>query len=96
MAQPANDGTMFTNGMARNRHNRKLAAQGMGKPAEPAPDNQDHAEPAEPIEQNPEAMDCINKLKDMGYTADDVAQAMSDEGQEATEAAPLQLPGVPR
>ena len=52
------------------------------------------------ITQNPDAMECIDKLKSMGYTADDVAQAMGDDTQQAdqgaaaTSAAPMQLPGM--
>ena len=92
MAQPANDGTMFTNGMARNRHNRRLAAQGANQPSAPS----DPSSGPEPITDNPQAMKCIDDLKQMGYSAEDVEQAMQSEGQEATEAAPMQLPGVPR
>jgi hypothetical protein len=57
----------------------------------------------EPIEQNPKAMQLVDELKSMGYTADDVAQAMGEGGQEdeqqdsgaqVTMAAPMQIPGT--
>ena len=48
-------------------------------------------------------MQCVDQLKQMGYTADDVAQAMGDEDQSqpggdggamATKAAPMQIPSM--
>ena len=55
----------------------------------------------QPIDQNPEAMECVDKLKQMGYTADDVEQAMGggddqggDTGQMAAKAAPMQIPSM--
>jgi hypothetical protein len=57
----------------------------------------------QPIDQNPEAMQCIDKLQQMGYTADDVEQAMGggddqqpggDGGKMATAAAPMQIPSM--
>lgn len=54
----------------------------------------------QPIDQNPEAMQCIDKLKQMGYSADDVEQAMGggdddqDSGKMATAAAPMQIPSM--
>lgn len=57
----------------------------------------------QPITDNPEAMKCVDDLKQMGYTADDVAQAMGDEDQAqggsdggamATKAAPMQIPSM--
>jgi hypothetical protein len=57
----------------------------------------------QPITDNPEAMKCVDDLKSMGYTADDVAQAMGDEDQSqpggdggamATKAAPMQIPSM--
>lgn len=57
----------------------------------------------QPIDQNPQAMKCIDDLKAMGYTADDVEQAMGggddqdhggDTGAMATKAAPMQIPSM--
>jgi hypothetical protein len=57
----------------------------------------------QPITDNPQAMQCVDQLKQMGYTADDVAQAMGDEDQSqpsgdggamATKAAPMQIPSM--
>ena len=56
----------------------------------------------QPITDNPQAMKCVDDLKQMGYTADDVAQAMGDEDQSqsasngaaATAAAPMQIPSM--
>lgn len=56
----------------------------------------------QPIDQNPQAMQCIDQLKQMGYTADDVEQAMGggddqvqgDGGAMATKAAPMQIPSM--
>jgi len=56
----------------------------------------------QPIDQNPQAMQCVDQLKQMGYTADDVAQAMGgndqqpggDGGTMATKAAPMQIPSM--
>ena len=57
------------------------------------------------ITDDPAAMRLVDQLQKMGYTPDDVAGAMSDMGgdddqgqggggQEATAAAPLQIPGL--
>jgi hypothetical protein len=57
----------------------------------------------QPIDQNPEAIECVDKLKQMGYTADDVEQAMGggddqqqggDGGAMATGAAKMQIPSM--
>lgn len=57
----------------------------------------------QPISDNPQAMQLVDQLKQMGYTADDVAQAMGDEDQSqsggdggamATKAAPMQIPSM--
>jgi hypothetical protein len=55
----------------------------------------------QPITDNPQAMQCVDQLKQMGYTADDVAQAMGgdeqsggDGGAMATSAAPMQIPSM--
>lgn len=55
-----------------------------------------------PIEQNQQAMKLVDQLKQMGYTADDVEKAMGggddeqqqDSGAQATQAAPLNIPGA--
>jgi hypothetical protein len=56
------------------------------------------------IQDDPQAMQLVDQLKQMGYTADDVEQAMGggddtgagalQSGQEATQAAPLNIPGM--
>jgi hypothetical protein len=56
----------------------------------------------QPITDNPQAMKCVDDLKAMGYTADDVEQAMGggddqpqgDGGAMATKAAPMQIPSM--
>ena len=57
----------------------------------------------QPITDNPDAMQLVDQLKQMGYSADDVAQAMGDDDQSqsggdngamATKAAPLQIPSM--
>lgn len=67
-----------------------------------APSSQQDASP-QPISDNPQAMKCVDDLKQMGYTADDVAQAMGDDdkgsmggdgGKMATAAAPMQIPSM--
>ena len=66
--------------------------------AAPAPS--DDQQP-QSIEQDREAMKLVDQLKQMGYSGDDVAQAMDqdggpsqDQGQAATQAAPMQIPGM--
>ena len=89
----ANDGTMFGGGMGARQHNATLDA----KPPAAKPAGDDSAQPKS-IMDDPKAMQCVDELKQMGYTADDVAQAMGDDqmggGQAATQAAPLQIPGT--
>ena len=53
------------------------------------------------ITQDAQAMHLVDQLKQMGYTADDVAQAFdagdqsqAPSGASATAAAPLQIPGA--
>lgn len=88
----ANDGMKFGGGMGANQRNASLSA----KPA-PAAKPMDDQQPKS-IMDDPKAMQCVDELKQMGYTADDVAQAMGDAqmdgGQAATAAAPLQIPGT--
>jgi hypothetical protein len=71
--------------------------------------SQDGASPApndtsqQPITDNPQAMQLVDQLQQMGYTADDVAQAFDAESQSqgggdggamATKAAPMQIPSM--
>ncbi len=53
------------------------------------------------IQDDPHAMQLVDQLQQMGYTAEDVEEAMNDVGdkgmqggQEATAAAPLNIPGM--
>lgn len=57
----------------------------------------------QPIMDNPDAMKMIDELKKMGYTGEDVEQAMGDGdesqsggdgGAMATKAAPMQIPSM--
>lgn len=57
----------------------------------------------QPITDNPQAMQLVDQLQQMGYTADDVAQAFDaerqsqgggDGGAMATKAAPMQIPSM--
>lgn len=75
--------------------------QSMDDQSQPA-DQSSQSSP-QPITDNPQAMKCVDDLKQMGYTADDVAQAMGDEdksqpggdgGAMATKAAPMQIPSM--
>lgn len=61
----------------------------------------DMGQSPQPIMDNPQAMKCVQDLQSMGYTADDVEQAMGggdqdamQSGSAATAAAPMQLPGM--
>jgi hypothetical protein len=89
MQFPAKDGSMHPS--------QKQAFDAGSKPA--AASSDDGSQP-QPITDNPEAMQCIDKLQQMGYTADDVAQAMDADsgqdqsGQQATQAAPMQIPSM--
>jgi Holliday junction resolvasome RuvABC DNA-binding subunit len=74
-----------------------------GADAQAGRDKQASGGKPEPIEQNQQAMQLIDQLKQMGYTADDVARAMGgaeqedesqDAGAQATQAAPLNIPGT--
>jgi hypothetical protein len=85
MQFPAKDGSMHPS--------QKQAFDAGSKPAAAPSDDG-----SQPITDNPEAMQCIDKLQQMGYTADDVAQAMdsgqAQSGQQATQAAPMQIPSM--
>jgi hypothetical protein len=105
------DGTDFGSAsLAMGRHNRKLQRSGYKAPASSSygddGSEQDQDQP-QPITDNQDAMECVDKLQQMGYTADDVAQAfesLSGEDQDtdqdassgaaSTQAAPLQIPGL--
>jgi len=83
MQFPAKDGSM---------HGSQMKAFDASQPKQ--------ADQPKSIQDDPKAMQCVDDLKSMGYTADDVAQAMGpeeapmDSGKEATQAAPLQIPGM--
>jgi len=87
----ANDGSMHPSQMKAYEASQKPAAKPMG--AGDAPKS---------IQDDPKAMGLVNQLAQMGYSGDDVAQAMDqaggeasmDSGKEATQAAPLQIPGM--
>lgn len=99
MAFKAKDGSEHTNMMTANRANARFDARPKGAPV--SDPGSDSGQPKS-IEDDPEAMQAIDVLKQKGYTADDVAQAMGgddqsalmDSGSEATQAAPLQIPGM--
>lgn len=79
-------------------HSSQKQAFDAGSPAPDAPADPNQGG-APPIQDNPEAMQMVDQLKQMGYTADDVAQAMDADGGQAQAApaagaAPLQIPGA--
>jgi hypothetical protein len=87
----ANDGSSHPSQMKAYEASQKPAA-----PASAMPDQQPKS-----IQDDPKAMGLVNQLAQMGYSADDVAQAMDqsaggslDSGKEATAAAPLNIPGL--
>jgi hypothetical protein len=94
----ANDGSMHPSQMKAYEAGQKPAA-----PAMPGGDpGQGQAQPKS-IQDDPKAMGLVNQLQQMGYTGDDVEQAMMgagqgapgmDQGKEAAQAAPLQIPGM--
>lgn len=74
------------------QRNASLAAK--PEAAKPADDAQPKS-----LESDPKAMALVDQLKQMGYSGQDVAQAMDggDQGQggmEATKAAPMAIPGT--
>jgi Holliday junction resolvasome RuvABC DNA-binding subunit len=102
MAWKSKDGQQFTNRMSQKMHD---ASMGDSKPAAKAmPDIQSANDPGadnQPkITDNPAAMKLVDQLQQMGYTADDVSEAMggmdqeASGGQEAAQAAPMQIPGT--
>lgn len=72
-------------------------------PTDPQTDDQGTDQP-QSIQDDPKAMQLVDELEQMGYTADDVASAMTadndqdddfaDAGDAATKAAAIQLPGM--
>jgi len=104
MAYKATDGQPFTNRMAMKMHDASLRGMEKAPTAPPAKVSKPGAEDQPPsITDNPQAMRMVDQLQQMGYTADDVAEAMGGEtdqqqgmtsGQEATAAAPMQIPGT--
>ncbi len=81
MAWKANDGSEYTNRIGMVQRNASLDAKGMRLKA-PKPEKP-MAEPGSEggtstggIEQDEHAMRLVNQLADMGYSADDVVQAM--------------------
>ena len=88
----ANDGSSHPSQMKAYEASQKPAA---------APDAAAPPDQPKSIQDDPQAMQLVDQLKTMGYSGDDVAQAMGDNdtmpqpsGQEATQAAPLQIPGM--
>jgi ubiquitin len=81
----ANDGSSHPSQMAAFQAGQKPAEDSQEKPS---------------IQDNPKAMQAVDDLKQMGYTGEEVSQAMDDgsqmedKGAEATKAAPLNIPGV--
>lgn len=94
----ANDGMQFGGGMGMRQHNAALSAKPAAKPVDQA----DGGGGQKPLAENPQAMQLVDQLKQMGYSGDEVAQAMDggekeqsqSGGQEATQAAPMQIPGL--
>ena len=80
MAFEGKGGKKFTNADSMRSHNAMTSAPPSAPPEQQGPP---------PIESDPEAMQCVDILKQKGYTADDVEQAMGQtEGMEAGNAAP--------
>src|ERR1700728_4044509 len=85
------DGTDFGSAsQALSRHNKKLQRSGYKAPASSSSYGDDGSDPnqdqPQPITNNQDAMECVDKLQQMGYTADDVAQAfesLSGEDQDS-------------
>ena len=90
----ANDGTMYGSQMGANQRNAAMPKGDYG----PKPDEQQ----PQSIMEDSKAMKLVDELKQMGYTADDVEQAMGGDemqeaapmSQEATQAASLAIPGM--
>lgn len=97
MAYKSKDGREFSNRPMAVQHNTRLGSMAPDK-SEPA--SQEAKEGEKDITSDPRAMQLVDELQKMGYTADDVAEAMGgqeqemDQGKEATMAAPMQIPGT--
>jgi hypothetical protein len=79
MAFPSKDGGKHTNlDSAKRADAQHMAKQPQAAPSDP---NQAQGGPP-PIEQDPEAMQCVQILQQKGYTADDVEKAMGGGEQQ--------------
>jgi Holliday junction resolvasome RuvABC DNA-binding subunit len=96
MAYKAKDGAEFTNLPQLKRHELRL---GDSKPVQDTDSDQDAQKD---ITQDPEAMDCVEKLKSLGYTGEEVEQAFNEGGDQGDQEAPqsavpnasVQIPGL--
>lgn len=110
MAWKSKDGQPFTNRMSQKMHDASLSAQvNEEKAPQDAPqpmggEDQGGQDQQPQITDDPVAMKLVGKLQQMGYSPDDVANAMGGQdqgqdqgtgvGQEAAQAAPLHIPGL--
>ncbi len=91
MAFKANDGSQHTNYSSYKSANAKMASMPTKAPAAAAPDDQGGPPP---IESDPEAMQCVETLKQKGYTADDVEMAMGQSEQQEAPPPAAAGPGM--
>jgi len=86
----AKDGMQFGGQMGVNQHNAGLAGgmKPLGKLPKLPDDGGGQQDQPQSIQDDPKAMQLVDALKALGYTADDVAEAMG----EGTEDAGLQPP----
>ena len=109
MAWKADDGSEHTNRMTMVSKNSSLRAKGPQEAAKPrqapSPAPKAGGEIMRDPASDPAAAQHIMALKQLGYTGDEVANAMDgtdgvddgtsgDSGSEATQAAPMQIPGM--
>ena len=111
MAYLAKDKTPFTNRMGMVSYNNKLDAKNPLKPLDlnknidsNQDQDQDNDEDKKSILDDPIAMQEVTKLKDQGYTAEDVQEAFDSLGEDNSQEAPianqnkaaagLQIPGI--
>jgi hypothetical protein len=110
MAWKADDGSEHTNRMTMVSKNSSLKARKDDASKPPASPSQDpKAAGADPmgskdLSSDPQALQLVDALKQMGYTGDQVADAMDGGGDvdnagsvsngSAAQAAPLQIPGM--
>ena len=100
MAYKAKDGSEFTNLPQLKKHELRL---GSAKPvvSQDTDGDQDSEAPKD-ISSDPEAMECIEKLKSLGYTAEEVEQAFNEGNDQGDQEAPqsavpntsVQIPGL--